>query len=317
MSKRLETYLEEISHYLGIRKEKQEILTEIKSHIMEKAEQESGEVTEESLEKVIEVYGSPRQVAEKYIEDDQIIATAFKNHLIRYTAILFAFHFGLILMSIIFKISSMTVLPFFYIPEFDSFESFFYLPMAFIYDLGLVGIILYFVTQSRKEIRLPWPKLTVDWEKMMDGRQEKSKIIPLVLMLLGYAAIFYVYLRYHTLFFKSLNPGRVESLFSPEASTWYSLALLCLLGIGILAYITKFFIQSEVVNLLRSACQLVILGIVINRPMVNAIREFFYIDIHLIADLVVALIAVVLAIDFLKSLIILGRKAFKKKSLAL
>ncbi len=36
MSKRLESYLEEISHYLGTNKEKQEILTEIESHLIEK-----------------------------------------------------------------------------------------------------------------------------------------------------------------------------------------------------------------------------------------------------------------------------------------
>jgi hypothetical protein len=314
MSEKLETYLDEISHYLGISKEKQEILMEIKSHIMEKTEQEFDEVTDDSLGKVIDTYGSPRQVAEKYMDERQIIAPAFKGHLIRYTAILFAFHLGLILIAIIFKIDSMTVLPFFYIPEFNSFQSFFYLPMAFVYDLGLVGIILYFVTQSRKEIKLPWPKLKLNWEKMSEGRTEKSKLIPLILMLLGYAALVYVYFRYQTLFFKSLNPGRIESLFDPQASRWYSLAFLCLLGVGILAYIIKFFIQSEGVNLLRSAFQLVIIGIVINRPFEDPIREFFYFDVQLIADLIIAFAAIILAVDFLKSLIILGIKALRKNT---
>jgi hypothetical protein len=263
---------------------------------------------------VIDTYGSPRQVAEKYTEEDQIIATAFKGHLIRYTAILFAFHFGLILVAIIFKIDSMIVLPFFYFPEFDSFQSFFYLPMAFVYDLGLVGIILYFVTQSRKEIKLPWPRLKLNWQKMASGRTEKSKPLPMILMLLGYAALVYVYLRYRTLFFKSLDPGSVESLFSPEASRWYSLAFLCLLGVGFLAYIIKFFIQTEGVNLLRSAFQLVIIGIVINRPLENPIREFFYFDIQLIADLILALAAILLTVDFLKSLIILGKRALSKNT---
>jgi hypothetical protein len=153
MFERLESYLEEFSHYLGTTKEKQEILTEIKSHIMEKAEQEFGEVTQENLDRIIDDYGSPRQVAEKYIEDDQFISSAFKGYLIRYTGILFAVHFGLILVAFFLKTNSMAVFPFFFIPEFDSFQSLFYLPMAFVYDLGLVGIILYFVTQSRKDIK--------------------------------------------------------------------------------------------------------------------------------------------------------------------
>ena len=40
MSEKLETYLDEIRRYLASSKEKQEILTEIKSHIMEKADEE-------------------------------------------------------------------------------------------------------------------------------------------------------------------------------------------------------------------------------------------------------------------------------------
>jgi hypothetical protein len=148
---------------------------------------------------------------------------------------------------------------------------------------------------------------------MTESRQEKPKIIVLVLMIIGYAALVYVYMRYHTLFFKSLNFKGVESLFNPEASKWYSLALLSFLGIGILAYLIKFFSRPEWINLLRSALQLAILGIVINRPIENPIREFFYFDIHLIANVIVALIALLLVIDFLKSLIILGRKALIKE----
>ncbi|UCE40681.1 MAG: hypothetical protein JSV17_14725 [Candidatus Aminicenantes bacterium] len=312
MSEKLEKYLEEISHYLGTSKEKQEILTEIKSHIMEKAEQEFGEVTEESLEGVIKIYGNPREVAEKYMDDQQIIAPLFKGHLFRYTAVVFFIHFTLAVLAFLFK-TRMLILPFFFIPKMDNFQDLFYIPMMFIYDLGLVGIILYFVTQSGKTVRLPWPKLKLNWQKMADSRQEKSKLIPLTLMILGYAALVYGYVRYHTLFFKSLNPGGMESLFNPEASRWYSLALLSILGVGILAYIVKFFASSEWVNLLRSGSQLVILGIVINRPIEDAIQEFFYFDIHLVADLMVAFIAVLLMIDFLKSLIILGRKALNKE----
>ncbi len=312
MSKRLEIYLEEISRYLGISKEKKEILTEIKSHIMEKAEQEFGDVTESNLERVIGAYGNPREVAEKYMDEQQIIAPTFKGHLLRYTAVLFAVHFTLTIFALIFKIR-MLVLPFFYIPKMDNFQALFYFPMIVIYDLGLVGIILYFVTQRGKDIKLPWPKLNLNWQKIAAGRQERPKIVVLVLMLIGYAALFYVYMRYHTLFFKSLNFKGVESFFSPEASKWYSLALLSFLGIGILAYLIKFFTRPEWVNLLRSACQLIILGIIINRPIENAIMEFFYFDTQLVADLFIALIAVLLAVDFLKSLIILGRRALIKE----
>jgi len=57
MSEKLETYLEEISHFLSGREEREEILSEIRSHILEKTEQEFGEATEATLAKVIAAYG--------------------------------------------------------------------------------------------------------------------------------------------------------------------------------------------------------------------------------------------------------------------
>ena len=73
MFKNLENYLEEISHFLSGREEREEILSEIRSHIMEKAEQEAGAASEASLARVIAAYGKPRQVAEKYLDDRPII----------------------------------------------------------------------------------------------------------------------------------------------------------------------------------------------------------------------------------------------------
>ena len=311
MSDKLEIYLEKISHFLEVGREKQEILTEIRSHIMEKAEREFGEVTENSLERVIDAYGSPRHVAEKYLEDSQIIAPAYKGHLIRYTAILFAFHFSLIVLSFIFK-TSMAVLPFFYIPPIDSFQAVFYLPMAFVFDLGLAGIILYFVTQSRKEINLPWPKLKLDWQKIGESRASKSKIVPFILMILGYAALVWIYVRSGTLFFKTIDFQQTQPLIAPEASQWYSLALLAFLGAGIAAYAIKFITTSEWVNLVRSACQLIIIGIVINNPLDDPFSEFIYFDLQIIANIIIVIVAILLAIEFLKSLIILGIKSFAK-----
>ena len=312
MYEKLKKYLEEISHYLSVSKEKEEILTELQSHILEKAEQEFGEVTEDALERVIDTYGSPKKVAEKYMEDYQIIAPSFKGYLIRYTSIIFAFHFGLIILALIFK-TSILAFPFFYIPKFDSFQALFYLPMAFVFDLGLVGIILYFVTQSRKDVQLPWPKLKLNWQKISESRQAKSKIIPFILMLLGYAVLVLIYLRFNTLFFKTIDFQKTQSLLTPAASRWYSLALLALLGIGIVSYAIKFFTTSEWINLLRSAHQLVILGVVINRPIDNPFIEFLYLDLQITANIAIAIIATLIAIDFLKSLIILGKEALMKK----
>lgn len=310
----LQKYLEDIGHYLAAREDREEILTEIKSHILEKTEREFGKVTEDGLAQVIDTYGSPRRVAEKYMEDTQIIAPSFKGYLIRYTLILFAFHLGLTLVSLFSK-TSMLVFPFFYIPRIDSFEALFYLPMTIVFDLGLVGIVLYSVTQSRKDVRLPWPKLNLNWEKMSQRRQAQSKIIPFILMILGYTALVWIYGRFGTLFFKTIDFSNPRSLLTPEASQWYSLALLALLGTGIAAYAVKFFIPSEWVNCLRSGLQLIILGVVINRPIDNPFLEFTDLDLQKSANIIIAIVAIGIAIRFLKSLVILGRKSLMTKTM--
>ncbi|MBD3412864.1 MAG: hypothetical protein GF421_00335 [Candidatus Aminicenantes bacterium] len=313
MHKQLKKYLEEISHYLTAASEKKEILNEIKSHILEKTEQEFGKVNEESLERVIDSYGSPRKVAEKYNEDTEIISPVYKGYLFRYTGILFVFHFCLSVVSLIFK-TSFLVFPFFYIPKIDSLQALFYLPMTFVFDLGFVGILFYFMTQSQKEIRFPWPKFKIDWNKMAQKRQARSSVIPFILMLVGYAVLVWIYLRFNTLFFKTITLQGAESILTPAASQWYSLALLALLGTGLIAYGLKFSFTSEWVNLSRSGFQLFILGIVINKPVENPLIRFPYLDLTLIANIILIAVVTLKAVDFLKSLIILGRKAFLKNT---
>jgi hypothetical protein len=77
MSNKLEAYLEEISHFLSGRAERDEILSEIRSHIMEKAAEGPREFTDAAIEKAIAAFGPARKVAEEYIGGRPIIAPAF------------------------------------------------------------------------------------------------------------------------------------------------------------------------------------------------------------------------------------------------
>ena len=103
MSKKLETYIEEISHYFAGREAREEILSEIRSHILEKTEQEYGQVTEESLSKVIAGYGPAHHVAEKYLDGQPVIAPIYHRYVFRYTVLLFAFHLVLTAIAVIFN----------------------------------------------------------------------------------------------------------------------------------------------------------------------------------------------------------------------
>ena len=76
MHKNLEKYLEEIGHFLSDPGEREEILNEIRSHILEKAEQETGPVNDAALAKIIAAYGQPRRVGAVLLSRDPVAVDA-------------------------------------------------------------------------------------------------------------------------------------------------------------------------------------------------------------------------------------------------
>ncbi len=319
MYKKLEDYLEQINSYLVVKDGREEILSEIRGHILEKAESEHGEITEQSLDKIIIHFGSPKKVAEQYLEGYQIISPAFKKYLFLYTGILFAIHFGLTMITFFFGSGSIMVIPFLYIPKTGFIELLSYLPMAFIYDFGLVCLFLYFVTQSKKDLKLPWPRLKISAPRIPEKKRIQPKIIYLILMLIGFCLVVFFYIRFHTLFFVSLNFKSPESLLNPEASKWYSLFIITIIACEIIGYSFRFFTQSEWVSLIINAFYLVLVWIIFNNPIENAYvgiqgtdLDFVNSFIKGIGGFVLIVFTVCAAIDFLKSLLSIVRKAMTK-----
>ncbi len=315
MFKNLEDYLEQIDHYLVVKEEKNEILSEIKSHILEKTEKEFGEITEDSLGKVITHYGSPKKVAEKYLDGYQIISPAFKKYLFLYTGILFTLHLSLSILSVVNGWMNFMFFPFFFIPDMGFIELLSYVPMAFVYDFGLVSLFLYVVTQSKKDIKLPWPRLKASAPSAPEQERTKPRLIYLILMLIGFSLVLFAYLRYHTLFFVSLDLKSPESLLNPEASKWYSLFLITFIGCEIIGYSFRFFTQSDWVPLVINAFYLLLIWIILNNPIDNAFVGIQGSDLDFVNSLIkgfggfaLILLAVLAAIDFIKSLIRIIRK---------
>src|SRR5512135_435044 len=131
MNEKLEAYLEEVGHFLSGRAEREEIIREIRGHILEKAEREYGNVSDDSIDKVVAGYGPARGVAEKYLDGHPIIAPAYKRFLFRYTSILFAVHFMLTIVAVVFK-KDFIIFPFIFMPRLGVFEAIVYLPTAFL-----------------------------------------------------------------------------------------------------------------------------------------------------------------------------------------
>jgi hypothetical protein len=312
MFDKLETYLEEISHFLSGREEREEILSEIRSHILEKAEQEFGEATEASLDTVIAAYGPARRVAENYLDGRPIIAPAFKRFLFRYTALLFAFHFVL---TVVFK-KSFIMFPILYVPSMGPFEALFYLPTAFLFDLGVVTLVLYLITQSKKDVKLPWPRFSVDIDEVKPSGRTVGRIIGLILMTALTGIALYFYIRYHTIFFVNLDFTQHRPIFTPAAGQWFSLILIGLWALSAISLAIKLVTSSPWVDAVEKALSLVLLGLAFRQPLDTALAVrlpeglVHAIKISLIVTLLVICISV--AGEFIKALVRIGRKKLAK-----
>ncbi len=262
MDNRLDAYLQELGPYLPL-KGQEEILREIQSHILEKTESDYGEINPENLDKVISQYGAPQKVAAKYLEGVQIISPVFRKHLFLYSAVLFVIHAALTFLAWILD-SSFLVFPFFYIPRLEDFQALFYLPMAFVYDFGLVALFLYFVTQKKADLSLPWPKLFKRQEA--PASPPKPGVFPLLCLLTGFVLAAAIFVSNRTLFFVTIDFKRPESLFDPAASVFFSSLLLGIFAVEVGTYLIRFSYNSHLVLLIQNGLLLLLLAVAWNYP---------------------------------------------------
>lgn len=302
MYKKLVQYLEEIDHYLDTKEGTEDILSEIKSHILEKTEYEFGEVNEKNLAKIIENYGHPAKVAEKYMEGIQIVSPVYKKHLFYYTSLVFLLHFAMTLWAW-FSNTTITVFPLFFIPRFENFQTLLYLPMAFVFDVGLVGIVLYFITQRNKNIRLPWPGFLKNFETRAVEKKNRPKLIYFFVMTVLFGVLLFVFLKFHTLFFVYSDNRNIESLLDPGASVFLSICLLLLIAAEAVASLIRYLGDSDWVLLIKNTFVLLVFWAVWNYPgeiTFNDIKDF---DLMTGGTILLAFLTVIAIKNFIESLI--------------
>jgi hypothetical protein len=313
MHKNLETYLEEIGHFLSGPVEREEILAEIRSHILEKAERESGPIDEGALEKVIASYGAPRQVAEKYLDGRPVIAPGYQRFLFRYTWLLFSFHFVLIVLGALFK-KSFTVFPFLFVPGRDIADIFLYAPTAFLTDFGIVALVLYYITWTGKETRLPWPKFAIDLNEARPAARVATMIGAGIMLALTVVAT-RLFLEFQTLFVVSLNFEKFRPLFMPAPGRLISLAVLAMMAAGTIGLFIKAFSASRRlacwVDAVSDGFALVMIAIVLRQqhaPLfaVN-VSANLHAWIHISLSVTLCFVALMVAIDLVANVVRLGR----------
>ncbi|MCX6558274.1 MAG: hypothetical protein NTW95_12730 [Candidatus Aminicenantes bacterium] len=324
MFKNLENYLEEVSHFLSGRKEREEILAEIRSHILEKAGHEAAPVTEGAMAKIIAAYGKPRQVAEKYLDGRPVIAPAYTRHLFRYATLLFAIHLIFIALAVIFK-QSFIVFPFLFIPRLGIIGAVMYLPAAFLGDFGIVALVLYFITQSGKEFRLPWPKFALDLDELKapDTKTLAAKIATMVgagIMLALTGLGISLYLKFHSIFFVSFNFKKFQPLLLPKPGQFISLAMLVMIAAGTIVLFIKAFSASRRlacwVDAVADTMVLILIGLALHQPYTTlfaiAIPPKLHAWSHVSLIYTLLFIALMVAIDLVKNLVRLGRSRLAK-----
>jgi len=320
MSDKLEAYLEEISHFLSGRAEREEILTEIRSHILEKAAAEHGETSEAALDKVIAAYGKARKVAEKYLDGRPIIAPAFKRHLFRYTTLLFALHAFLTVIAVVFK-KEFVIFPFLFMPRLGVIEALMYLPTAFLADLGLVAVVLYFITQSGKDVQIPWPRFAVDLDEVKPPTKSfwTSRIataVGAVVMLAVTDFALYLFSRNHTIFFVNLDWTDPQPLFTPDAGRRLSMIVIAMFAVSTMALFAKLFTRSRWVDATSNVVSLALIGLLLRQPFDGlfavSVPEQFLPKIRFGVKFALLFIALMITIDLIKNLAMIGRRRFAR-----
>jgi hypothetical protein len=320
VSNKLETYLEEISHFLSGRVEREEILSEIRSHVLEKAAAEHGETGDAALDKVIAAYGQPRRVAEKYLDGRPIIAPAYRRYLFRYATALFTIHALLTVVAVVFK-KDFIIFPFLFMPRLGVIEALMYLPTAFLTDLGVVTLVLYFITQSGKDIRLPWPKLAVDLDEIKPPAKGfwASRIptaVGAVFMLAITDFALYLFARNHTIFFVNLDLTNPRPLFTPGAGRRLSMIVIAMFAASTMTLLVKLFTRSRWVDTASNVVSLALIGLMLRQPFESLfaveISERLLPKIKFGLRFLLLFIASVVTVDLIQNLVVLGRKKLAK-----
>jgi hypothetical protein len=315
MSNKLEAYLEEISHYLSGRAEREEILSEIRSHILEKAAAEHGGTDDAAVDRAISAYGAPRRVAERYAEDRPIIAPAYKRYLFRYTTLLFAVHAALTVFAVVAK-KQFIVFPFLYMPDLGVIDAIMYLPTAFLADLGIVAAVLYFITQSGKDVKLPWPKFGVDLDEVKPPKKAFWSLVGTavgaVVMLAVTDFALYLFAKHHTIFLYLTHGANPKPLLTPEAGRYLSLIVIAMFAVSTMALLVKLFTRSRWVDIASNVISLGLIGLILRQSFDGlfaiTIPDKLLPVIRINVKITLLVIALIITYELVRDIVRIGRK---------
>jgi hypothetical protein len=202
-------------------------------------------------------------------------------------------------------------------PRLEAIDAVMYLPTAFLADLGIVTVVLYFITQSGKDVKLPWPRFGVDLDEVKPPAKSfwMSRVataVGAVIMLAITDLALYLFARHHTIFFVNLDWTDPRPLFTPGAGRRLSIIVIAMFAVSTMALLIKLFTRSRWVDVASNAVSLGLIGFLLSTPFdgLFAVRiaEDALPKIKYAAKFTLLFIALMITIDLIKSLVLIGRR---------
>ena len=220
-------------------------------------------------------------------------------------------------MAVVFK-KDFVIFPLLFMPRLNIFSALMYLPTAFLADLGIVAVVLYFVTQSGKDVKLPWPKFGVDLDEVKPPKasvwQLVGQVVGAVFMLAVTDFALYLFVRHSTIFFVNLNWADPRPLFTPGAGRTLSLIVIAMLAVSTIANIIKIFTRTRWADVVSNVLSLGLIGLLLGQPFDGlfavTISEKALPAIKYSVRFTLLFVAMMITIELVKDLVRLGRRKF-------
>lgn len=154
----LDHYLDEVAAHLGPRRGRRDLIMELRSAILDRAEESAGGAPDrDAIRQAMSRMGQPAEVALAYAGERYLIGPRYYRAFLTYTGLVFAIHLVMILIATvtevgieIFPISVMRIAH----PH-SFLNLLFVAAQALLLDIGLMVVIFSLVTRFQRNVRIP------------------------------------------------------------------------------------------------------------------------------------------------------------------
>jgi hypothetical protein len=184
-------------------------------------------------------------------------------------------------------------------------------------------VVLYFITQSGKDVKLPWPKFGVDLDEVKPPTKNfwVSRIataVGAVIMLAITDFALYLFSKHQTIVFVNLDWTNPRPLFTPGAGRRISLIIIAGFAVATLNLLVKLFTSSRWVDVIDNIVSLGLIGLLLTQSFDNLfavrIAENILPKIRFAAKFLLLFIALMTTIQLIKSIVIVSRRRLAQRT---